>query len=215
MATKQQSRRQSTILLLVRHGRTPTTGKVLPGRAKDLHLSDEGRLQANSVAKRIATAFDVSTIYTSPVERARETAAPIAQALGLKPVVAKGIIELDNGDWTGLELTKLAKLPEWKWVQSNPGSFRFPNGESFLEMQARVNDAINSIADNHRGETVVAVSHADPIKMAVVTALRAPLTSLQHVEIATCSVTAISINGANQSVLTVSDTGDFGGLAKK
>src|SRR5687767_6687492 len=109
-----------TLILLVRHGRTPTTGKVLPGRAKGLHLSDEGHAEADSVAKRIASAFKVDALYTSPIERAKETAASITRETGVKAVSRKELLDIDNGDWTGLELKKAAKFPEWNWVQSNP-----------------------------------------------------------------------------------------------
>ncbi|MCX6540340.1 MAG: histidine phosphatase family protein, partial [Actinobacteria bacterium] len=123
-----------TLVLLVRHGQTPTTGKLLPGRASGLHLADQGRAQAQVAADRIAGLAKVDAIYASPLERARETAAPIAKALGQKVRIDKGLLECDFGDWTGAELSALMKLPEWTTVQRSPSTFRFPNGESFLEM---------------------------------------------------------------------------------
>ena len=90
-----------TTVLLVRHGQTPTTGKVLPGRAKGLHLADEGRRQADVAAERIGELKRVDAIYSSPLERAKETAAPIAKARSLKTMIDRGLFECDFGDWTG------------------------------------------------------------------------------------------------------------------
>ncbi len=204
----------STLILLVRHGRTPTTGKVLPGRAKGLHLSEEGAAQAQSVALRMAESFNIDAIYTSPIERARETAAPLVKATGVKATVDKRLSETETGEWTGIDLVKANKLPEWKWVMKSPGTFQFPGGESFLDMQARMSHALRDIAAAHTGQTVAVVSHADPIKVAVVTALQAPLTAIHHIEVATCSVTALEIDGEHQSVLAVGNTDDFRGIAK-
>src|SRR5438093_9843815 len=97
-------RAKPTLVLLVRHGHTPTTGKLLPGRARGLHLSDSGRAQAEGVADRIAALKKVDAVYASPLERTRETAAPIAKARGLRVRTDKGLLELDIGAWTGWEL---------------------------------------------------------------------------------------------------------------
>src|SRR5262245_32642006 len=115
-----------TVVLLVRHGQTPTTGKVLPGRARGLHLADEGRAQAEAAAERIAALKRVDAIYSSPLERTKETAAPIGRARGLKVSVDRGLLECDFGEWTGGELKALAKTPEWTTVQRYPSGFRFP-----------------------------------------------------------------------------------------
>ena len=118
----------STVILMVRHGQTPTTGKILPGRAAGLHLAEAGVAQAHRVAERIAELPKIDAIYASPLERARETAAPIAKALKQRVKIDKGLLECDFGDWTGAELSKLMKLPEWSTVQKAPSTFRFPNG---------------------------------------------------------------------------------------
>jgi len=135
-----------TLVLFVRHGQTPTTGKVLPGRAPGLHLAEKGQQQAEVVAQRIASLQSekrkISAVYASPLERTQETAAPIARALGLRVRRSQGLLEADFGDWTGAELKHLYKLPEWRTVQRNPSGFRFPGGESFTEMQARIFDLL-------------------------------------------------------------------------
>ena len=201
-----------TIILLVRHGLTPTTGKLLPGRAAGLHLSDEGRAQAERAAERIAQLDKVDAIYASPLERARETAAPIAAARKLRVQVDKGLLECDFGDWTGAELKALMKLPEWNTVQRAPSTFTFPNGESFTAMQNRIVGTIDRLRAKHPGGVVVCVSHADPIKAAVAHAMGTHIDLFQRIVISTCSVSAIAYGMGAPVVLTVNSTG--GSLAE-
>lgn len=201
-----------TVVLLVRHGQTPTTGQVLPGRAKGLHLAETGRAQALTAAERLSALSKVAAVYASPLERARETAAPIAKALGHKVQVERGLLECDFGDWTGAALKDLMKLPEWTTVQRAPSTFRFPNGESFTEMQHRMVTTLDRLRLAHPGETVVCVSHADPIKAAVAHAMGTHLDLFQRIVISTCSVTAIAYSPHGPTVLTVNSTG--GSLAE-
>ena len=206
-----------TLVLLVRHGQTPTTGQVLPGRAPGLHLSDRGREQAEAVAERIAALRDgkrtIGAVYASPLERTQETAAPIARALGLRVRRARGLLEADFGDWTGAELKRLSKLPEWRTVQRNPSGFRFPGGESFTEMQTRICTELDRLRAAHPGEVVVAVSHADPIKAAVAHAMGTHLDLFQRIVISPCSVSAIQYTAEGPIVLAVNSTGDLRTLA--
>ncbi len=200
--------RRPTLVLCVRHGRTATTGTVLPGRAPGLHLSDEGRAQAQHVADRIGALDRVDAVYASPLERTRETAAPIARATGNRVRVARGLLECDFGEWTGRRLSALRKLPEWTAVQSTPSVFRFPGGESFVEMQARIWNQLLLLADAHPGQTVVAASHADPIKAAVAMASGVHLDLFQRTSISPCSVTAILLGAGAPLVLCTNSTGD-------
>jgi probable phosphomutase (TIGR03848 family) len=206
-----------TLVLLVRHGQTPTTGKVLPGRAPGLHLADKGREQAETVAQRIVAIEGpkrkVAAVYASPLERTRETATPIAKALGLRVQRHKGLLEAEFGEWTGAELKKLSKLPEWRTVQRNPSGFRFPGGESFTEMQARICGAIDQLRAAHPGETIVAVSHADPIKAAVAHAMGTHLDLFQRIVVSPCSVSAVLYGNDGPVVLAVNSTGDLSALA--
>lgn len=193
-------------MLFVRHGKTPTTGSTLPGRAKGLHLSDDGRAQAEAVAAHLAELTEVDALYVSPLERTRETAAPIAKALGLKVKVDRGLLECDFGTWTGAKLRDLMKLPEWRTVQRYPSGFRFPNGESFTEMQTRITGAVASLVERHKGGVVIAVSHADPIKAAVADALGTHLDLFQRIVVSPCSVTAVAYGSGGPTVLTVNHT---------
>ena len=212
MARPQHAPPSSTLFLLVRHGQTPTTGKVLPGRAAGLHLADAGREQAQAAADRIAALARVDAVYSSPLERARETAAPIGKSRGLKVGIDKGLLECDFGDWTGCELKKLMKLPEWNTVQRAPSTFRFPGGESFTEMQGRMIGTIDRLRAAHEGGVIVCVSHADTIKAAVSHAMGTHIDMFQRIVISPCSITAIAYSAGGPVVLTVNSTG--GSLAE-
>ncbi len=241
----------ATVVLLVRHGTTTTTGHELPGRAPGLHLSDAGRQQAERVAAHIAalagvtpaelgagadTTSDGSTssngrragkgrgrgkgpaaptvtaVYASPLERTRETAAPIARLLGHDVAVDDGLVELDVGEWTGLELKVARKRKEWATIQRYPSGFTFPGGESFVAMQARMTATLDRLRAAHPGETIVAVSHADPIRAAVAQAMGTHLDLFQRVVVSPCSLTAIAYGDEGPTVLTVNDTGASGAL---
>ncbi len=197
-----------TVVLLVRHGKTPTTGDKLPGRAPNLHLSDLGIEQAERAAARIAALDRATAVYASPMERTQETAAPIAKALKRKVRTEAGLIECDFGQWTGRKLSELRKLPEWKAVQRYPSSFRFPKGESFPEMQTRMVGSIHKLVAKHPGETIVAVSHADTIKAAIADAMGTHLDLFQRIVVSPCSITAIFYGAEGPAVLTVNSTGD-------
>ncbi|MFP5365445.1 MAG: MSMEG_4193 family putative phosphomutase [Actinomycetes bacterium] len=202
-----------TLLLLVRHGQTPTTGKVLPGRAAGLHLSEQGQSQAREVAERLA-GLAVDAVYSSPLERALETAAPVAARTGIGVKEDPGLLECDFGEWTGAALADLSGLPQWRTVQHTPSSFRFPGGESFTQMQARMVDALDELRAAHPGAVVVCFSHADPIKAAVAHALGTHLDLFQRIVISPASVSAISYaDGQAPAVLTVNSTsGSLAGL---
>ncbi|PZS16679.1 MAG: phosphoglycerate mutase [Acidimicrobiales bacterium] len=192
-----------TLVLYVRHGTTPTTGRILPGRAPGLDLAEDGRVQARSVGEKLAALAKVDVVYASPLARARQTAALIAEQLGQEVHTEKGLLECDFGEWTGAELKELMKRPEWQTVQRWPSGWRFPGGESFAEMQARMSGACESFRVGHPGGTVVAVSHADPIKAAVAEAMGLHLDLFQRVVIAPCSVTAITYSATGPAVLAV------------
>jgi probable phosphoglycerate mutase len=235
---------------------TPSTGRVLPGRAPGLHLAEEGRAQAEAVADRL-TAWAghgeghddghgdrhgdgqgdghgrgstrsaaggsraerarpsgprITAVYSSPLARARETAAPIARRLGVEATVNRGLLECDFGEWTGAELKALQKLSEWSVVQRYPSGFRFPGGESFAGMRARLADTVAELCRQHPGQAIVAVSHADPIKAVVSDALGTHLDLFQRIVVSPCSVTAISYLPSGPVVLAVNSTGSLSEL---
>jgi probable phosphomutase (TIGR03848 family) len=203
-----------SIAFLVRHGRTPTTGAVLPGRAPGLHLSDVGRAQAEAAADRIAALKKPPVaVYASPLDRAKETAKPIASRLGLRVRIDSGLADCDTGSWTGAELRKLRRKREWRTILNLPSAFRFPDGESFAEMQSRITDALDRLAERHPGEAFVAVSHADTIKAAVAATAGVPLDLFQRLHISPCSITVLVRSQDGYRVLSMNSTPTLGEIA--
>ena len=207
----------ATLIIFVRHGRTPTTGTKLPGRAPNLQLSDEGKSQAEMIAKEIKKSSSsflgtkVSAVYASPMERTQETAKPIAKTLNLRVRTLQGLNECDFGDWTGRRLRDLSKLKSWSTIQKQPSSFRFPNGESFTEMQNRMLKTVDKILERHSGETVVCVSHADPIKAILASAVGTPLDLFQRILVGPCSASVVLYTKERPLVLTLNSNGNFNG----
>lgn len=202
-----------TVVLLVRHALTRTTGTRLPGRAPGLHLSPAGVRQAEAVAARIARVPGITALYSSPLERAWETAQAIGRAAGLTAMIERDLVELDPGGWTGRSLWGLRRWPEWRAIRRYPSRFCFPGGESFTEMQARVTSALARLVERHPGGTIVAVSHGDPIKAAVAHARGTPLDLFQRIVITPASVTVIACGPDGPKVLaTNSVNGDLAAL---
>lgn len=209
-----------TAVVLVRHGLTPTTGQVLPGRAPGLHLSEAGTAQAKTLARHVADLRDqrrdprgseeeaaaapvVSAIYSSPLERTSETAAAIGEATGLSIQPEPDLIEMDMGDWTGLELRAAQQRPEWPRIQRCPSGFRFPGGESFAELQARLVAFVERVRSAHPGQLVVAVSHAEPIRVLAAHSLGVHLDLLQRIVVSPCSVTTVAYRDTGPMVLAL------------
>ena len=207
--------KKPTLVLLVRHGRTPTTGIELYGRKPGVHLSEEGKSQAIEVSERIRKigTTKITAVYASPLERTRETAAPIAKAVGQKVKKVSGLLELDVGEWTGKKLSELRKLKAWDTVQKYPSGFHFPGGESFLAMQTRMASTIAMLVQRHSSKTIVTVSHADPIRALVAHAMGTHLDLFQRIVVSPCSVTAILYTSSGPVVLAVNNTSNLTDLS--
>ncbi|MGH9113138.1 MAG: histidine phosphatase family protein [Acidimicrobiales bacterium] len=190
-----------------RRGKTPD-GKADSRTAG--RTAGRGKGSTGGTSKRSGgrDAHRIAAVYSSPLERTRETATPIAEAVGCDVRVDDGLLELDTGSWTGLELKLARKRPEWSRIQRYPSGFAFPDGESFLAMQARMVATLDRLRTGHPGETIVAVSHADPIRAAVAHAMGTHLDLFQRVVISPCSLTAIAYGDGGPMVLTVNTTGD-------
>jgi probable phosphoglycerate mutase len=183
------------LLLLIRHGENEyvKTGK-LAGRLPEVHLNERGMKQALELAEALAN-VPIKAIYSSPMERARETAAPLAEKLGLEPQIREGLSETGIGEWAGQELKNLRKLPSWKTVQDSPSRFRFPNGESFVECQTRLVNEIEAIVKAHADDEIIAcISHADPIKLLGAYYLGMPLDHFQRLACDTASITVLMLS---------------------
>lgn len=198
----------ATTLVLLRHATTRTTGKRLGGRKPGFHLDERGRGQAEAAARRLA-ALPVTAVYTSPLERTRETAAPVARVHGLRPRVERGLLEVDYGDWTDLSLAQLRRRSLWRTIQQSPSRVTFPGGESIRAAQQRVVEATERLAVAHLGETIVLVSHADVIKAAIAHHLGMGLDLFQRLVISPASSSLLVLpDGGAPALVAMNDTSD-------
>ena len=197
------------IFLLIRHGQNDMVAEKLAGRLPGVHLNADGRAQARRLAAETAH-LDLKSIYSSPLERALETAEPMAVLHGLTVEIIPDLIEIDFGDWQGKRLKQLKKGRLWKTVQSEPGSFRFPDGESFKEAQARVAGSLIALSTRHEKDDLVAVvAHSDVIRLAVANFLGLSLDHFQRLRISTASVTIMHLHEGAAFFDAVNRTLDF------
>jgi len=206
-------------VILARHGRTAANATgVLAGRSKGVHLDDTGMAQARAAAERL-TGLQLAAVVTSPLERCRETAKLLAP--GLRAVSDRRLLECDYGEWTGLELRKLAREKLWSTVQAQPSGARFPGGESLPEMSARGVAAIRDRDAAVEAETGshsvwLAVSHGDVIKAILADALGMHLDAFQRIVVEPASLSVIRFTPHRSFVLTMnSRSGSLAHLSAK
>jgi probable phosphomutase (TIGR03848 family) len=204
----------TTNLLLIRHAMTDWADKRLSGWLPGIHLNESGRSQAESLPGQVS-AIRLAALYSSPLERARETAQPLSEAVGLTVQVRHGLIEADCGDWAGRMLEELHKEDLWPVLQVYPGGVRFPGGESFTQVQARMVAELDAIRGAHPGETVAVVSHADPLKMAVAYYTGLPLDLFHRLSISPASVSALEFTRFGPRLLYLNCTGSLPAFESK
>lgn len=196
-----------TTLALIRHAENDfvRAGK-LAGWTPEVHLNDHGKRQAQALGARLANAH-FTAIYSSPLERATETADAIsANQAGLTIIFEERLGEVRYGDWTGQRLRQLARTRLWKTIQHNPSQARFPNGESIREMQVRAIAAIEEIVAMHSHGLVAAISHGDVIKALVAHYAGMHLDQFQRIVISPASISMIGIHRAGATIIRLNDT---------
>jgi probable phosphoglycerate mutase len=198
----------SAKLLLVRHAAIDGLGVRIPGRTPGISLNELGKVQAHCLARRLGR-LPVSAVYSSPMERARQTADAVAAAMRLPLHVMQELDELDFGDWTGRSLRELQPLPEWQSFNASRNAAVIPGGENMLQLSRRAASAIAKIRAEHPLDCVVLISHADWIRAAVASQLSLPLDALRGFEIGPASVTILQVENGSARILRWNDTGDL------
>ena len=197
-----------TTFYLIRHGHNDFLGKrKLAGRLPNIHLSEEGRRQAEALG-RILSSVKFKALYASPLERAFETAEPLARTQGLDIITREGLLEIGYGSWQGQSLKALRRRKLWPILQKSPSLARFPGGESFPEAQARVVAEIEALRSLHRGKkaNIACVFHSDPIKLAIAHYLGQPLDLFQRITISPASISVLAISDSSIHIIVLNDT---------
>jgi len=198
------------LLLLIRHGENDFTKKhKLAGYTPNVHLNERGQSQAQALADALKE-VPIKAIYSSPLERAVETATPIAAARELEIQNEAGLLETNVGKWQGRSLAALRLQKHWKVVQNAPSRAQFPEGETFYECQTRIVAALDSISRKYKPQDIVAcVFHADPIKLAVAHYIGLPLDHFQRLSCDTGSLTALYVNESGANLIKLNQRPPF------
>lgn len=203
-----------TTFLLIRHALNDTVGSRLAGWQAGVHLNAEGGRQAEGLASRLAGA-PLAAVYSSPLERAVETAEPLARARGVEVRVADEFGEMRCGGWTGRTFGELDADPLWRRFNAFRSGTRPPGGETMLEVQARMLAGLERLGAAHADEAVAVVSHADPIKAVIAHFAGMPLDFFLRLEISPASVSVVGLGPYAPRILLVNDTGGLPELQSK
>lgn len=179
-------------VLLIRHGLCDPVGRWIAGRQPGVRLNAAGRRQVGELAGALAH-LPIAAIYSSPLERARETAGVLAERLGLAVGISPGLEELDYGAWTGRTLESLADDPHWRRFNTARGATRIPGGETMEEVVARAAGALRDVVAAHPAELVAAVTHGDVVRGLVAHWSGMPLDRMLRLEVAPGSVSAVRL----------------------
>ena len=191
-----------TSFFLIRHASCDSLGQTLWGRTPGICLNEKGQVQAQCLADRFKN-MTLDAIYSSPLDRALQTATAIARSLKLEVRRNEAANEIDFGEWTGKTFDWLSRDKRWRQFNSHRGLTTIPGGESFLEVQNRIVREIETLAEQHGKARIAIVSHADVIRTAVAYFAAIPIDLIDRFEISPCSVTVVAVDSDNATLLTV------------
>lgn len=198
-----------TILLLIRHASNDYLKENrLAGLLPGIHLNEQGRREADALARRLESVA-LDAIYSSPLERARETAHAVAQNRKLDVQIRADLTEVNVGDWENKTIPELQTTDAWKQMQARPLDFCFPNGESNAAMRARIVAAIDALVAAHPDQIIALVSHADPIKIALAHYLGMDLDQFNRIVIDPASVSVLRFGKRGAMLYRLNDTGQL------
>ena len=199
-----------TTFLLIRHASCDPVGRLIAGRQPGVHLNEAGKQQALQLAERLSP-LSIAALYSSPLERAIETAEPIAARNQLELLPAPGFNEVDFGSWTGKTFTELKSLAEWRRFNEFRSGSRIPGGENMAEVLSRSLGALEQLQKRHAqpGALVAVVSHGDVLRMLVTHALGMPSDFIHRLELSPASVTVLEVEDYGPRLLLLNGTGDW------
>jgi ribonuclease H / adenosylcobalamin/alpha-ribazole phosphatase len=199
---------EPTTTILLRHGDTRLSPEHRFSGQNDVPLSASGTRQARAAACRLAAGGPIDAVVSSPLRRAVDTAAIAAAELGLTTAIDDDLRETDFGEWEGFTLAEVQqRWPEavalWRHDPEQPP----PGGESFADVQQRVNRACERVLRDHSGQTVLVVSHISPIKILLCRALGVPLGTVYRLYLGSACISRIQWHGLEfAAVDCVNDT---------
>jgi probable phosphoglycerate mutase len=193
-----------TLFLLIRHAETADLGRRLSGDLP-VNLTENGRRQAARLVERLA-GCPLDALYSSPLARARSTAAPLAAALDLPVAVLAEAAEVGFGDWQGRLFRELDPLPQWRHYNRRRCEVRPPGGELSVEVQARFAAALQRLHAERPAARIAIVSHSDTIRYALAFFLGLALDLSLRLQLDPASVCAVAWGDESVRVLCINNT---------
>jgi probable phosphoglycerate mutase len=197
-----------TTFVLVRHATNDSVGKALAGSQPGVHLNREGVEEAHRLAARLSV-LPITAVYSSPLTRAVETAEPLARRLGVPVRTEPELTEIDFGEWAGASVADLDRDPRWRQFNSFRIGTPTPAGETIADVQARMVAALLNIRSQHLAQTVVVVSHGDPLKAVVAYYVGIPLDLIHRIDLRTASITVLALGNHGAQLVRLNDTGEL------
>ncbi|HEX2970485.1 MAG TPA: histidine phosphatase family protein [Bacteroidales bacterium] len=197
-----------TKFLLVRHALTDSVGKVLSGRSAGIHLNNEGKAQADHLGQRLSD-LKIDAIYSSPLERALETASPVAETHNLSINVSDDLTEINFGSWTNKKIEELRNDSDFIAFNTLRSSTRIPDGELISEAQTRIISKLEQLSSVPENRTIVVVSHADIIKSALVWYAGIPVDLMNRIEISPACISIVELYDNNARIVCVNNCGNI------
>jgi probable phosphomutase (TIGR03848 family) len=197
-----------TLLLLIRHGLTDATGNRLYGTTPGVHLSEEGREQADQLADRLSP-LRLAAVYSSPLERCIETAEAITRGRGLEIEVLPDLGEVEYGEWTGRSFKAVRRTELWRRLHEIPSSVRFPGGQTLGEVRERGVRAVEEIASRHPRRTIATVSHGDVIRLVLAHYAGIHIDLFHRLQVDPGSVSAVAVGDGAPRILRLNERGSL------
>lgn len=194
-----------TTFVLIRHGHCDPVGKYIAGRKSGIRLSETGNRQVRQLAGRLE-GIEIDAIFSSPLERAVETASPLAELKRIELNITEELLEIDYGMWTGKSFEELSSEPLWGLYNTYRGRVRIPGGEMMPEVVSRMSILMEQLRRVYHG-TVVLVSHGDPIKSVIAHYIGIPLDFIMRLDVQPASVSMLSIDDYGARLVTFNNTG--------
>ena len=192
-----------TTFYLIRHASNDyLTDKKIAGWLAGVHLNEKGRKEAEQMAAKLA-GEPIRAVYSSPLERATETAEPLTRKLGLKVQLSKGLGEMKFGDWTDKSFKQLDQDPRWaRWNSFRSGA-QAPNGDFMIEAQTRIVREMLLLRNKHPNDSIALISHGDIIKAAIAYFAGIPLDLFLRIDVAPASISIIALDDHGPRILRV------------
>lgn len=189
---------------LIRHGDCTGLGERISGRLPGVHLTEKGRAQVEELSERLSE-LNVDRIYSSPLERTLETAQIVGNRLGIQPESRERLLEIDFGDWAGMDFSELNQNDGWERFNAFRIGTRIPGGETVVEVQARMVAEILHLQSEYPSSSLAVVGHSDPLKTLIAYFLGVPLSLIAGFTISTASVSILEIDSTGSRLVCMND----------